>query len=123
MKRLWLLVIPFLMAFRPGTFEPEAFFWSTPTEYVDGTPLPPEKILAYLLDCTSDKGGQFHEITPGNTTVRYDVPLNTFAPGTWQCSIRTRATLDSDPSLPVEFVVANFTFVVAPRAPAGLGVE
>jgi len=122
MKKYLFLLLPLLMAFRPGTFEPESFFWSTPTQYVDGTALPPENILAFLLDCSSDKGGSFHAVTPGNTTVRFDVPLNTFNAGTWQCTIRTRASLDSDPSLPVEFVVANFTFIVAPMPPSGLGV-
>jgi hypothetical protein len=124
MKRLYalLIVLPALMAFRPGTFEPEFFEWTPPTEYVDGAVLPAEDITAYLLDCTSNAGATVHRQTAGGLTSRYNVPANTFDAGTWTCTVKAVAALTSDPSLPVEFVVARYGFTVAPRPPVGLGV-
>jgi len=120
MKRL-LLILPLLMAFRPGTFEPEFLQWTVPTQYVDGTALYPENITAYLIDCTNDTGATVHQQTPGGLTNRWDVPIDTFVAGTWTCTARTVASLTSDPSMPVEFVVARYGFTVAPRPPVGLG--
>jgi hypothetical protein len=117
---LWLL--PLLMAFRPGTFEPEFLQWTPPTHYVDGTVLPVENIVAYVIDCASDVGDQVHQTTPGGLTDRWDVPANTFLAGTWTCTAKTVAESTSDPSLPVEFVVARYGFTVAPLPPVGLGV-
>jgi len=117
-----LIVLPALLAFRTGTFEPEFFYWTVPTEYVDGSALASADITAYLLDCTSDKGGSVHRQTAGGLTNRYDVPVGTFDAGTWTCTVKTVAALTSDPSGVVEFVVARYGFTVAPRPPVGLGV-
>jgi hypothetical protein len=124
MKRLHalLIVLPLLLAFRPGTFEPEFFEWTVPTHYVDGTILPPENITGYVIDCTSDTGGVVRLLAQGGITSRYDVPVNTFDAGKWLCTASTVASLVSDPSLPVEFVVARYGFTVAPLPPVGLGV-
>jgi hypothetical protein len=124
MRRAYLLLaLPALLAFRTNTFEPEEFFWITPTAYVDGTPLAPSDILAYLLSCSSDKGGVVQRTLPGGATTAWAVPDRTFDAGTWQCVLRTRAQLDSSPSLPVEFVIENFTFTVVPMPPTGLGAR
>lgn len=124
MKRLHalLLALPLLMAFRPGTFEPEFLQWTPPTQYVDGTVLPPQNIVAYAIDCVSDTGATVQQRTAGGLTDRWDVPVNTFTAGTWTCTAKTIAESASDPSLPVEFVVARYGFTVAPRPPVGLGV-
>lgn len=121
-KTSLLLVLPLLLAFRPQTFEPENFFWTTPTSYIDGTPLLSTSIIAYLLECASSTGGAVSRTLPGGLTSGWDVPPRTFDAGTWTCTLRTRAELDSDPSGAVEFVVANFSFTVAPLPPSGLGV-
>ena len=124
-KLIALLLFPIAaLAWYPGG-EPEFFAWSEPTTRVDGSPLSPAaEISAYILRCTKDGASAFNQTVAVGGQSRWDVPKNTFGPGTWVCALyaRDQEARTSDPSVAVEFLVQTYQFVVVPSAPAGLAV-
>jgi hypothetical protein len=124
MRRLLLLLVPLLLAFRPGG-EPEFFSWVPPTTRVDGTALnPATDISAYTLKCLRDGVPAYTQMVGSGAANYWPVPAATFAPGTWICQLYAtdQEARESDGSLGVEFLVTTYSFVVAPMPPSGLSI-
>lgn len=125
-KFLALLLFPAAaLAFYPGG-EPDQFFWTPPTERVDGSPLDPyTEIGAYILRCTKDGTPTFNQTIGTGAQNAWQVPQGTFGPGTWVCQLyaQDKEARTSDGSGAVEFLVSEYKFIVAPKAPTGLGVR
>lgn len=105
MKRLLLcllICLPLTVTWAVGE---KTFTWTPPTQYEDGTALPQEEIASYILSC--DNGWTVTVPNEPLLTDRYEAPVGTFSPGTYECVgyTVTTAGVQSRASNPTNFTV------------------
>jgi hypothetical protein len=106
----------------------KTFTWVNPTQYVNGTSLPPSQIRETRISVSPTSGGtpMFVEVVPGAATSHASLPI--FAAGQWFAVARTvdLAGATSDPSNEAVFTVGPCEANPAgcrPLPPTGLTVQ